>query len=468
MVSIVKREIQEHLRSMQFIIMTVLSIVLFGLNGWISAKKYDEQISRYNRDISNTKRWASTRSTGLYMRPSPLVFAADGGSRHTPAGYWLSPKGHLKPMSAGLRNFKMPFVPEMDWAFIIKAVFSLYALLLAFRGISGERECGTLRLVLSHPIKRNVLLLAKYVSILLTIGIPLLVGILVSLSTISVLLPTAISLSILPKIILMTLVALFYLSVFIFLGLLVSSLFSRSSVVLLIVLSVWILFVIVVPNVSGILSDKLAKVPSEFQTARQVGPIIEEQIWARIHQIIDRVKKNGELTDEQEIRRQSDLVFEQGREQLQNHYAIYENAMKQRARMARNLSRLSPAAQFQYACEGLADTGPGREARFLKDAKAYSGIYDGYILQKVGALVGYSGRVFGGTFGMPNGKRIDLSSPVPKQYEGDKSDFPVFTESRANIQHNLQEASLDLAGLAIWNLLLAMLAFAAISHCDVR
>lgn len=467
MMAIVKREIQENLRSLQFIIMIVLSIVLFGLNGWIYAKKYDEQISRYNQGLSNTKRWASTMRTGLYMQPSPLMFAADGGSRHTPPGYWLSPKGNLTPMSAGLRNFKMPFVPEMDWAFVIKVVFSLYALLLAFRGISGEKECGTLRLVLSHSIKRNVLLLAKYVSILLTIGIPLLVGILVSLSTISVLLPTAISLSILPKIILMTLVALFYMSVFIFLGLLVSSLFSRSSVVLLIVLSMWILFVVVVPNVSGILSDKLSSVPSEFQTARQVGPLIEEQIWARIHQIIDRVK-NGELTDEQEIKRQSDRVFEQGREQLQNHYVIYENAMKQRARMARNLSRLSPAAQFQYACEGLADTGPGREARFLKDAKAYSGIYDGYILQKVGALVGFSGRIFGGTFVTPNGKRIELVTPEAKQYEGDKSDFPVFTESRADIQHNLQEASLDLAGLAIWNLILAMLAFAAISHCDVR
>ncbi len=141
--------------------------------------------------------------------------------------------------------------------------------------------------------------------------------------------------------------------------------------------------------------------------------------------------------------------------------------MNQRAHMARRLSRLSPAALFQYACEGLADTGHGREARFLKDAKAYSGIYDDYILQKVGTLVGYSGRVFGTTVHL-YGKEIRLLTPVPKQYEGDKSDFPVFTESRANIQNNLQEASLDLAGLAIWNLILAMLAFAAISRCDVR
>jgi ABC-type transport system involved in multi-copper enzyme maturation permease subunit len=80
----------------------------------------------------------------------------------------------------------------------------------------------------------------------------------------------------------MVLLAFFYLSIFAFLGLLVSSLVGRSSVVLLILLSVWILFVVVVPNVSGILSNKLTSVPSEFQTARQVGPMLQEQVWARM------------------------------------------------------------------------------------------------------------------------------------------------------------------------------------------
>ena len=122
---------------------------------------------------------------------------------------------------------------------------------------------------------------------------------------------------------------------------------------------------------------------------------------------------------------------------------------------------------FQFASESLADTGPRREERFLKDADVYSDIYDNYILEKVGRLVGTSHWSFGSGITV-NGKYIDISSPHPEEYQGDKSDFPQFTESSSNLAHNVQEAALDLAGLSLWNLFLAGLAFWAISRCDVR
>jgi len=466
MIIIIKREILEHLQSLQFITLIVLSILLFSMNGWITVQKHRERMNQYSNDVTETSRHHSTTQTSLHMRPSPLVLLADGGSKHQPPGYRLGPKGRLTPLPAGQKNFKMPFVPELDWAFIIKIIFSLYALLLAFRGISGEKEVGTLRLVLSYALRRNQVLLAKYISILLTIGIPLVLGGLISLSVVSIFLPEALSLTLVPRIGLVLLLAFFYLSVFAFLGLFVSSVFGRSSVVLLILLSVWILFVIVVPNVSGILSNKLTSAPSEFQTARRVGPILQEQVWARINKIKERVKK-GEMTNEEAIKIETDRAFEEGQKEVRNHYAVYENAMKRRAAMARTLSRLSPTALFQFASESLADTGYRREERFQKDAETYSSIYDAYILQKIGRLVGTSYWYFSTTIRI-NGKRTYISSPTPQEYQGDKSDFPRFAESSPNLAQNVQEAVLDLAGLSLWNLVLAGLAFWAISRCDVR
>jgi ABC-type transport system involved in multi-copper enzyme maturation permease subunit len=466
MVAIVKREILEHIQSLQFITLLILSILLFGMNGLVTVKKHREQMARYNHGTTEMAHYHSTMRTSLYIRPSALVLLADGGSKRQPPGYTLEPKGRLTPMPAGQTNFKMPFIPEPDWAFIIKVIFSLYALLLAFRGISGEKEIGTLRLVLSNTLKRNQVLLAKYVSIMLTIGIPLIAGSLVSLSVMSIFVPQVFGLSEIARISLMIVLGFFYLSIFALLGLFVSSLVGRSSVVLLILLSAWILFVIVVPNVSGVLSDKLARVPSEYQTARQVGPILQEQVWARIDKVRERIKQ-GQLTDEKTIRRETDSAYEKGQEDVRNHYALYENAVKRRADLARNLSRLSPTGLFQFASESLADTGPRREARFLKDADAYSDIYDDYILEKVGRLVGTSPWSFGSGVTV-NGKYIDISSPRPQEYEGDKSDFPQFVESNPNLAHNVQEAVLDLAGLSLWNLVFAGLAFWAISRCDVR
>jgi ABC-type transport system involved in multi-copper enzyme maturation permease subunit len=338
--------------------------------------------------------------------------------------------------------------------------------MLAFRGISGEKENGTLRLILSNTLNRNQVLLAKYVSIILTIGIPLIAGSLVSLSSMSIFMPQICGMTEIARISLMIVLGFFYLSIFALLGLFVSSMVGRSSVVLLILLSAWILAVVVVPNVSGILSDKLARVPSEYQTARQVGSILQEQVWARIDKVRERIKQ-GELTDKTAIKKETDSAYEKGQEDVRNHYALYENAMKHRSNVARNLSRLSPTGLFQFACESLADTGPRREERFLKDADAYSDIYDNYILEKVGRLVGTSYWSFGSGVTV-NGKYIDISSPQPQEYQGDKSDFPQFVESNPNLAHNVQEAALDLAGLSIWNLVLAGLAFRAISRCDVR
>jgi ABC-type transport system involved in multi-copper enzyme maturation permease subunit len=466
MVTIIKREMLEHLQSLQFIILIVLSILLFSMNGWVTVQKHRERMNRYNNGVIGTARYHSTRQTSLHMRPSPLVLLADGGSKHQPPGYRLEPKGRLTPLPAGLKNFKMPFIPELDWAFIVKVIFSLYVLLLAFRGISGEKEVGTLRLVLSNSLRRSQVLLAKYVSILLTVGIPLILGGLVSLSVVSIFLPEALSLTLVPRIGLMLLLVFFYLSVFALLGLFVSSVITRSSVVLLILLAVWILFVIVIPNLSGILSDKLKDVPSEYQTAKQVSSVLQQQVWGRIEKVKERIKR-GELINEEAIKAQTDSAFEEGQKDVRNHYAAYENAMKRRANAARILSRLSPTAMFQFASESLADTGPQREERFLKDAEAYSASYDSYILQKLGQLVGVSHWSFS-TSVTVNDKHFYISSPHPEEYQGDKSDFPRFTESSPNLAYNVQQAALDLAGLVIWNLIFAMLAFWAISRCDVR
>ncbi len=466
MITIIKREILEHLQSLQFIILIVLSILLFGMNGWITIQKHREQMNRYSNGVTETAHFHSTTQTSLHMRPSPLVLLADGGSKHQPPGYKLEPKGRMTPLPTGQKNFKMPFTPELDWAFVIKVIFSLYVLLLAFRGISGEKEVGTLRLVLSYALRRNQVLLAKYISILLTVGIPLILGGLISLSIVSIFLSEALSLALVPRIGLMLLLAFFYLSVFAFLGLFVSAMVGRSSVVLLVLLAAWILLVIVIPNLSGILSDKLTNVPSEYQTARQVSSILKEQVWGRIDKVRERVKQ-GELTTEEAIKAETDRAFEEGQKEVRNHYAVYNNAMKRRADMARTLSRLSPTGMFQFASESLADTGPRREQRFLKDAKMYSEIYDNYILEKLGRLVGVSHWSFATNMTV-NDKPILIRSPHPEEYQGDKSDFPQFIESNPNLAHNIQEAALDLAGLSLWNLVLAGLAFWAICRCDVR
>ena len=64
----------------------------------------------------------------------------------------------------GLNNPYLHLFSQIDLVFIFQVVLSLLSLLFAYDAIAGDWETGTLRLVLSHPIGRGKVLLAKYIA----------------------------------------------------------------------------------------------------------------------------------------------------------------------------------------------------------------------------------------------------------------------------------------------------------------
>lgn len=466
MKTVIERELLDHLRSIQFAALLAMSTILFLANGVLSAKKYSQQITLYNQRVSQSYQNPSTISLDIYRKPSQLMFLAEGGDKNRPYGYVLKPKGVLDALPSGHRNFKLPDIPEIDWSFIVKVIFSLYIILLSYSAISGEKEQGTLRLIFSNSMGRVKLLVAKYISILLTVIIPLVTGIILSLIIIGIFIPKILTLNILSRILVMFLLTLVYLSVFALLSLTISSLIHRSSLGLLVLLALWVLFAILIPNASDILSQRFSNVPSEYQMAKSVGPMIEKQVWARINEIRERVKK-GELKTEEEVKREVDRAFKEGQEEVFMYYKNYENAMKRRAETAQKMSRLSPTALFQYALESIAQTGAEREKQFIKDVYIYAKTYDDYILKKVGKLVGTSPWHFSSRITI-NEKSIYISSPMPEEYLGDKSDFPHFVESEPSLGSSIRNALFDIAALLLWNIFLAILAFSSFFHMDVR
>jgi ABC-type transport system involved in multi-copper enzyme maturation permease subunit len=369
-------------------------------------------------------------------------------------------------MPAGPRNFKMPEIPDLDWAFIIKIVFSLYVILLGFEAVSGEKERGTLRLMLSNPVGRLRLLTGKYLAIILSAAIALLVGLIISLIIVAVFFPAVLSLPNLTRVAFLFVLALAYLSLFAFLSLFFSALITRSSLVLLVLLAFWIFFAFFIPDTSGIIAQEFSKVPSEYEMAKLVGPTIQKEVWDRINKLQDRIKK-GELKTEKDIREEADLAYEEGQDRVRKLYADYDNAVQQRADLAQIISRVSPVALFQYSAEDIGGTGPAADARFLQDVRDFSRIYDDYILKRMGKVVGTSPWNF--AISVPlNGKPIFLQSPYPQEYQGDKSDFPRFSETKATLLDGLMSGLWDIAGLLLWNIILAGLAFSAFIRADVR
>ena len=67
-----------------------------------------------------------------------------------------------------------------------------------------------------------------------------------------------------------------------------------------------------------------------------------------------------------------------------------------------------------------------------------------------------------------NGEKISLRPPRQIQRNFDDNDVPVFHESDPSFTRTLHDAFIDLSGLLLWNLVLALGAFLAFNRADVR
>ena len=81
----------------------------------------------------------------------------------------------------GINNPYLYLFSQIDLVFIFQVVLSLLSLLFAYDAIAGDWETGTLRLVLSHPVRRGSVLLAKYIAAMICLLLPVLMSLLLTL-----------------------------------------------------------------------------------------------------------------------------------------------------------------------------------------------------------------------------------------------------------------------------------------------
>ena len=462
MKTIIMRELFDNVKDFRFILLFIFSIFMFILNGIVFSEKYSLDVS-----YSNSKVYDFFSGNGLdlkiYPKPSPFQFIAEGNDKFHPKEYYLRPGGNIRSSQIEKPESRLPNIPEPDWIFIIKIIFSLYVILIGYNTISGEKEQGTLKQILSNPIGRFKIITAKYIALFITFAVPLLTGMLISLIINGILTPEIWTTSTLHILIFMICTTFIYLSIFAFLNIIVSSLIHTSSLVLLILMVIWTCFTIS-GDISGIIAQKIAPVPSEMDIAIKYNTI----------DFRNHYKDFLQRVNNEEFETKEELIYEyqQYYIDVQKKYNMllddFRNSINQRIKLAHNLSRYSPVSLFQFASERIAGTGISREENFLEDVKGYSIIYDKFLKDKFGNLpleVDFVGYRFSVNF---KGEKIKVQSPRSPKREFDVADIPVFQEHKPSIALTLHDALLDLSGLLLWNIVLAMGAFLAFNRADVR
>ena len=289
---LIRRELLDNLMTFRFAAAVFIMLLLVVANTFVLTKDYERRLEAYNTALKTEDRRSQERKTysggrlNVARPPNPLSIFNVGLDKRLGNEIWIS-HGFVPTLwdtgTYKLTNPLLNLFTSIDIVFIFEVVLSLIALIFAYDAITGERERGTLRLVLTHPVRRGQILLAKYISAMLCLLVPLLMSLLLAVILLTT--STVISLSTgdflrIGGIILSSIV---YLSVFYLIGMLISTVTRRTGTALMLAMFVWGFWVLVYPN--AVLA---AIAPPQTSQPRMVSAYEEiKQIW----EAFDRERK---------------------------------------------------------------------------------------------------------------------------------------------------------------------------------
>jgi len=268
---IAKKEFLLNLVSSRFVIGFLLCLFLIPFTVTVNIDDYDSRMRVYRVDKANAENSLKYVRVYSYLRPEvvkppqPLSIFCQGisGNVGNRVKIWLGEKPLFATGKAAIRdNPLLNSFFSIDFVGIIAIVMSLLALIFTYDACTREKEEGTLKLQLSNSLGRYKILLGKVLGVYLTL-LPIVLFCYI-LSTILILHSPNISFSAgdWGRIILLFFASLLYFTVFVFIGLLISTRLKSSITSIIVCLFFWVFFVFIVPNLAVYMAESLKKVQS--------------------------------------------------------------------------------------------------------------------------------------------------------------------------------------------------------------
>lgn len=474
---IAKREFLEHVLSWRFLLALALSLLILTTSVVALAAAYREDLDAFNVAQDDLRKSDNSFSTTLLEvnrwlgRPNVLsIFVGGAGDayRSTSTGPEMAMGGGAPTYTpeSGSGSPTNSRFDVLDVGFVAVVVMTFMAVIFSFDAVSGEKERGTLKLLLSNPVPKDAILLGKYLGGMASIAVPFLISLVVALAVLQftgVTLPAGAW----TRLGVILVAALLLLSAFYLVGLLVSSLCRRSATSLLALALVWLVLVFAAGNVAAVVAKGTTDaMPTAELQSRQSA--IEDRTFGRVQELQEELfpllqkQARGNLTDAErarltELQAQVDAAFEEGAAQRQ---ALAEAASRQldtQLQRAEAIAALSPAEAFRSLATSLARS----------DYWTYRDVADAateYQREVERAREAWNEENGGG------GPRLIVFGVGGLQAAGDDFDPPAFEYRPASIGEQLGSARgvRDLASLLGYNLAAFAAAYVAFLRYDVR
>lgn len=259
----------------------------------------------------------------------------------------------------------------IDLLFLVQFLLSLLAVVLSFDMICGERETGTLKLLLVNNVSRGRVLWGKLASVLALLIVPFTLALALGLGLLWLTGGWS------PRggeewlrLVGLFVLALLYLAAFVHLGAWMSSLTSRSLTSLVILLFVWAAATAVVPQSAGLIAQTAYPAESAVSLLQKKSRLREDLRREQLQEL--RLLADREAEAYEELRRAIAARYaRRWDEEIEELEREHRQLRERQRRLASVLAAASPASALRFAWTALTGTGLEDARSFFRDVGDY-------------------------------------------------------------------------------------------------
>ena len=508
---VIQREFVSNVLTSRFMIGFIVCLLSTAVAVFVQVDDYEKRLVGYNTAVreaaAEAQEWElySKIKPKAHRKPNPLgIFNVGtenfGANTVTvemgkPIFELSFPIWSAPTQKRGSDNPFLAMFLTVDVVFIFKIVLSALAILFAYNTISGEREDGTLKLVLSNAIPRDTVVFGKYLGGMLSLFPIVLMSLIVALIIALSSRVTAFDGNDIAHIVLIFVVSLLYVSTWYLLGLLLSVWTKTAATTLILSMFIWVLLTSVHSNAVAFAVEKFPLYKSNPESGalqpafevwdqfnKEQEAYIKQRGYDNLQESITWEPEKGENGKPTRTRTGMGTSSESGgyyriknyhitnvakadtsifqeilgyQEQLRVEYANKAEAIlnkpseerERNAKFADMISRISFADTYDFAVGTIAGTDRRSYNDFIQNSRAYKREIVEYLRDREA----FSSRAW---FSDDKGA-------------AELTDLPVFQHQRLSLSESLSRAAIDILILLAWNIVLFMVAYVSFLRYDM-
>lgn len=379
--NIIFNELRNNILSFRLHLALLLTGILFGFGAVsyvMNQKSSHEEYRKYqSQNIESLRKKAETNlswyatDTQNYLLPRRNnAYLDDSRERYLPNRFQFNAYNVFGFDAApGNTNPLIKMAQELSWMYIVAIIIGFVVLLLTFDAISGEREARTLAATLANPVSRSAVLFGKYLSAILTTLLLLFPGLCLSLIILFLTGTIPLTVSMFGEILGFLLAVTVFVAVMAAFGMLSSVLSRSANVSLLIAITFWLIFVVILPNTALFWGESLFPIePSRSVTERIQND--REDINKHAPRGSWSSSSNNPFLPEHQLRAANQTKLMQSEKRIRDAWYGQMISQVERTRM---ITYLSPVSLFQYMSESVVGGGYVRFRKNWDDLHLFQG-----------------------------------------------------------------------------------------------